>query len=90
MFNGRENRVLYFPGIEYLKGFRIILEELKSEGRMCQQMVLKDPKQLNSSFKKVVSDVKSRLIFNLNVLFVFQPKKNKSWGIEKFLRTVNK
>ncbi|XP_063796921.1 interleukin-17 receptor D [Pseudophryne corroboree] len=43
-------------GIEYLKGFRIILEELKSEGRMCQQMVLKDPKQLNSSFKKVVME----------------------------------
>ncbi|XP_073448353.1 interleukin-17 receptor D [Aquarana catesbeiana] len=43
-------------GIEYLKGFRIILEELKSEGRMCQQMVLKDPRQLNSSFKKAVME----------------------------------
>uniref|UniRef100_A0A8C5F032 Interleukin-17 receptor D n=1 Tax=Gopherus evgoodei TaxID=1825980 RepID=A0A8C5F032_9SAUR len=31
--------------IEFLKGFRVILEELKSEGRQCQQMVLKDPKQ---------------------------------------------
>ncbi|XP_059572102.1 interleukin-17 receptor D isoform X1 [Alligator mississippiensis] len=39
-------------GIEFLKGFRVILEELKSEGRQCQQMVLKDPKQLNSSFKR--------------------------------------
>uniref|UniRef100_A0A8D0E7J4 Interleukin-17 receptor D n=1 Tax=Salvator merianae TaxID=96440 RepID=A0A8D0E7J4_SALMN len=38
-------------GIEYLKGFRVILEELKSEGRQCQQLVLKDPKQLNSSYK---------------------------------------
>ncbi|KAM9102927.1 interleukin-17 receptor D isoform 2-T2 [Sarcophilus harrisii] len=39
-------------GIEFLKGFRVILEELKSEGRQCQQMLLKDPKQLNSSFKR--------------------------------------
>ncbi|EMP34925.1 Interleukin-17 receptor D [Chelonia mydas] len=39
-------------GIEFLKGFRVILEELKSEGRQCQQMVLKDPKQLNSGFKR--------------------------------------
>nr|XP_006130971.1 interleukin-17 receptor D isoform X2 [Pelodiscus sinensis] len=39
-------------GIEFLKGFRVVLEELKSEGRQCQQMVLKDPKQLNSGFKR--------------------------------------
>ncbi|KAK2496064.1 hypothetical protein MC885_012225 [Smutsia gigantea] len=39
-------------GIEFLKGFRVILEELKSEGRQCQQLILKDPKQLNSSFKR--------------------------------------
>ncbi|KAH0630133.1 hypothetical protein JD844_012797 [Phrynosoma platyrhinos] len=38
-------------GIEFLKGFRVILEELKSEGRQCQQLALKDPKQLNSSYK---------------------------------------
>ncbi|KAM8930447.1 interleukin-17 receptor D [Pelodytes ibericus] len=41
-------------GIEYLKGFRVVLEELKSEGRLCQQMILKDPRQLNSTYKKVV------------------------------------
>lgn len=46
---------LLFAGIEYLKGFRVILEELKSEGRQCQQMVLKDPKQLSPSFKQTVS-----------------------------------
>ncbi|XP_040603712.1 interleukin-17 receptor D isoform X2 [Mesocricetus auratus] len=46
--------ILWSPGalgIEFLKGFRVILEELKSEGRQCQQLILKDPKQLNSSFK---------------------------------------
>ncbi|XP_076985049.1 interleukin-17 receptor D isoform X4 [Tamandua tetradactyla] len=47
--------VLWSPGalgIEFLKGFRVILEELKSEGSQCQQLILKDPKQLNSSFKR--------------------------------------
>ncbi|XP_017199381.3 interleukin-17 receptor D isoform X1 [Oryctolagus cuniculus] len=47
--------ILWSPGalgIEFLKGFRVILEELKSEGRQCQQLFLKDPKQLNSSFKR--------------------------------------
>ncbi|XP_023571493.1 interleukin-17 receptor D, partial [Octodon degus] len=47
--------ILWSPGalgIEFLKGFRVILEELKSEGRQCQQLILKDPKQLNSSFKR--------------------------------------
>ncbi|XP_006892276.1 PREDICTED: interleukin-17 receptor D [Elephantulus edwardii] len=47
--------ILWSPGalgIEFLKGFRVILEELKSEGRQCQQLILKDPKQFNSSFKR--------------------------------------
>lgn len=47
--------ILLRLGIEFLKGFRVILEELKSEGRQCQQLILKDPKQLNSSFKRTVS-----------------------------------
>ncbi|KAM8759348.1 interleukin-17 receptor D isoform 2-T2 [Rhynchonycteris naso] len=47
--------ILWSPGalgIEFLKGFRVILEELKSEGRQCQQLILKDPKQLNGSFRR--------------------------------------
>ncbi|XP_048211736.1 interleukin-17 receptor D isoform X2 [Perognathus longimembris pacificus] len=47
--------ILWSPGalgIEFLKGFRVILEELKSEGRQCQQLILKDPKQLDSSLKR--------------------------------------
>ncbi|XP_029456783.1 interleukin-17 receptor D [Rhinatrema bivittatum] len=43
-------------GIEITKGFRVILEELKSEGRLCQQIILKDPKQLNLSFKRTVME----------------------------------
>nr|XP_028574935.1 interleukin-17 receptor D isoform X1 [Podarcis muralis] len=50
-------------GIEFLKGFRVILEELKSEGRQCQQLVLKDPKQLNSSYKW--TGVESQSFLNL-------------------------
>lgn len=46
---------LLLAGIEYLRGFRVILEELKSEGRQCQQVVLKDPKQLSPGFKRTVS-----------------------------------
>lgn len=54
--------ILLFVGIEYLKGFRVILEELKSEGRQCQQMVLRDPKQLSPSFKRAVSAFVSRKV----------------------------
>ncbi|XP_073207599.1 interleukin-17 receptor D isoform X5 [Lepidochelys kempii] len=54
-------------GIEFLKGFRVILEELKSEGRQCQQMVLKDPKQLNSGFKRTEqnTDITSCVLQNI-------------------------
>ncbi|KAE8612709.1 hypothetical protein XENTR_v10012958 [Xenopus tropicalis] len=43
-------------GMDYLKGFRVVVEELKSEGRFCQQMVMKDPKQLNGNYKRVVME----------------------------------
>ncbi|XP_007192353.2 interleukin-17 receptor D [Balaenoptera acutorostrata] len=58
--------ILWSPGalgIEFLKGFRVILEELKSEGRQCQQLILKDPKQLNSSFKR--AGVESQPFLNM-------------------------
>uniref|UniRef100_A0A8C9FV76 Interleukin-17 receptor D n=1 Tax=Pavo cristatus TaxID=9049 RepID=A0A8C9FV76_PAVCR len=51
-YTGSVLNALLFAGIEYLRGFRVILEELKSEGRQCQQMVLRDPKQLSPSFKR--------------------------------------
>uniref|UniRef100_A0A9L0ST13 Interleukin-17 receptor D n=1 Tax=Equus caballus TaxID=9796 RepID=A0A9L0ST13_HORSE len=50
--SGLHNITFRYDSIEFLKGFRVILEELKSEGRQCQQLILKDPKQLNSSFKR--------------------------------------
>ncbi|OXB83030.1 UNVERIFIED_CONTAM: hypothetical protein H355_001373, partial [Colinus virginianus] len=50
--SGLLNITFKYDRIEYLRGFRVILEELKSEGRQCQQMVLRDPKQLSPSFKR--------------------------------------
>ncbi|KAI5093381.1 interleukin-17 receptor D isoform 2 precursor [Silurus meridionalis] len=40
-------------GIEHVKGFRVYLEEKNPEGKQCQHMILKDPRQLNFSFKNV-------------------------------------
>ncbi|XP_043934703.1 interleukin-17 receptor D isoform X2 [Protopterus annectens] len=47
----------WFPSpldIEYLKGFKVILEESNSEGRQCQHMSLRDPKELNYTFQTVI------------------------------------
>ncbi|XP_069062567.1 interleukin-17 receptor D isoform X2 [Pleurodeles waltl] len=54
--NDLPNITFKYDSLEFLKGFRVILEELKSEGRLCQQMTLKDPKQLNASFIKSVME----------------------------------
>lgn len=43
-------------GIEHVKGFRVYLEDKNPEGKQCQHMILKDPRQLNFSFKNVVSE----------------------------------
>lgn len=49
-------------GIEHIKGFRVYLEDKNPEGKRCQHLVLKDPKQLNFSHKNTVTD-NSRLRF---------------------------
>lgn len=43
------------PGIEHVKGFRVYLEDKNPEGKQCQHMILKDPRQLNFSYKTIVS-----------------------------------
>ncbi|XP_030063168.1 interleukin-17 receptor D isoform X2 [Microcaecilia unicolor] len=80
-------------GIEFIKGFRVILEELKSEGRLCQQIVLKDPKQLNLSFRRTV--LESQPFLNLKFetdYFVkvvpFPSVKNESNYHPFFFRTL--
>ncbi|KAK6318788.1 hypothetical protein J4Q44_G00099990 [Coregonus suidteri] len=40
-------------GIEHVKGFRVYLEGKDPEGKQCQHMILKDPRQLNFSYKNV-------------------------------------
>uniref|UniRef100_A0A673NNQ0 Interleukin-17 receptor D n=1 Tax=Sinocyclocheilus rhinocerous TaxID=307959 RepID=A0A673NNQ0_9TELE len=40
-------------GIEHVKGFRVYLEDKNPEGKQCQHMILKDPRQLNFSYKTV-------------------------------------
>ncbi|KAG7478147.1 hypothetical protein MATL_G00077380 [Megalops atlanticus] len=40
-------------GIEHVRGFRVYLEDKNPEGKQCQHMVLKDPRQLNFSFRNV-------------------------------------
>lgn len=51
-------------GIEHIKGFRIYLEDKNPEGKQCQQLVLKDPRQLNFSYKNTVGrKVLSHVIF---------------------------
>lgn len=42
-------------GIEHVKGFRVYLEDKNPEGKQCQHMILKDPRQLNFSYKTIVS-----------------------------------
>lgn len=44
-------------GIEHVKGFRVYLEDKNPEGKQCQHMILKDPRQLNFSYKTIVSVV---------------------------------
>ncbi|XP_028905564.1 interleukin-17 receptor D [Ornithorhynchus anatinus] len=79
-------------GIEFLKGFRVVLEELKSEGRQCQQMILKDPKQLNSSFKR--TGIESQPFLNMKFetdyfvkIVPFPSIKNESNYHPYFFRT---
>lgn len=41
-------------GIEHIKGFRVYLEDKNPEGKQCQHLILKDPRQLNFSYKNTV------------------------------------
>uniref|UniRef100_H3ANI2 Interleukin-17 receptor D n=1 Tax=Latimeria chalumnae TaxID=7897 RepID=H3ANI2_LATCH len=50
-------------GIEFLKGFKVILKEIKSDRPQCQYMVLQNPKVLNFSFRETV--IKSQSFLNL-------------------------
>lgn len=42
-------------GIEHVKGFRVYLEEKSPEGKQCQHLLLKEPRQLNFSYRNTVN-----------------------------------
>ncbi|KAM3620938.1 uncharacterized protein V6R79_003899 [Siganus canaliculatus] len=48
-------------GIEHVKGFRVYLEDKNPDGKQCQHLILKDPRQLNFSFRSTVGPEPSRV-----------------------------
>uniref|UniRef100_A0A8C9U1W4 Interleukin-17 receptor D n=1 Tax=Scleropages formosus TaxID=113540 RepID=A0A8C9U1W4_SCLFO len=79
-------------GIEHVKGFRVYLEDKNPEGKQCQHMVLKDPRQLNFSFKNVrMSSLPfSGLAFETDYMVRIVPFPtfmNESYFPPSFLRT---
>lgn len=54
IFSGLDLVCIVSPGIEHVKGFRVYLEDKNPEGKQCQHMILKEPRQLNFSYKSVV------------------------------------
>uniref|UniRef100_A0A3B4AVJ3 Interleukin 17 receptor D N-terminal domain-containing protein n=1 Tax=Periophthalmus magnuspinnatus TaxID=409849 RepID=A0A3B4AVJ3_9GOBI len=41
-------------GIEHIKGFRVYLEDKNPERKQCQHLILKEPRQLNYTYKSMV------------------------------------
>uniref|UniRef100_A0AAY5EWH5 Interleukin-17 receptor D n=1 Tax=Electrophorus electricus TaxID=8005 RepID=A0AAY5EWH5_ELEEL len=79
-------------GIEHVKGFRVYLEDKNPEGKQCQHMILKDPRQLNFSFKNVVMSSQPfvGLAFDMDYMVRIVPFPtfmNDSFFPPSFLRT---
>ncbi|XP_043107669.1 interleukin-17 receptor D [Puntigrus tetrazona] len=79
-------------GIEHVKGFRVYLEDKNPEGKQCQHMILKDPRQLNFSYKSVrmSSQPFSGLAFETDYMVRIVPFPtflNDSFFPPSFLRT---
>ncbi|KAM8917239.1 interleukin-17 receptor D isoform 2-T2 [Spinachia spinachia] len=79
-------------GIEHIKGFRVYLEDKNPEGKRCQHLVLKDPRQLNYSYKntKLSSQPFSGLTFDTDYMVrvvPFPTLMNESFFPPAFLRT---
>ncbi|KAF3856756.1 hypothetical protein F7725_017479 [Dissostichus mawsoni] len=78
-------------GIEHIKGFRVYLEDKNPEGKQCQHLLLKDPRQLNCSYKNTAeqSDVQ-RVTFDTDYMVrvvPFPTLMNESFFPPSFLRT---
>ncbi|XP_034725367.1 interleukin-17 receptor D [Etheostoma cragini] len=79
-------------GIEHIKGFRVYLEDKNPEGKQCQHLILKDPRQLNCSHKntKLSSQPFSGLTFDTDYMVrvvPFPTLMNESFFPPSFLRT---
>lgn len=79
-------------GIEHVKGFRVYLEDKNPEGKQCQHMILKEPRQLNFSYKNVrlSSQPFSGLAFETDYMVRIVPFPtfmNDSFFPPSFLRT---
>ncbi|XP_043977678.1 interleukin-17 receptor D [Gambusia affinis] len=79
-------------GIEHIKGFRVYLEDKNPDGKQCQHLILKDPRQLNYSFKstKLSSQPFSSLTFDTDYMVrvvPFPSLMNESFFPPSFLRT---
>ncbi|XP_008319270.1 interleukin-17 receptor D [Cynoglossus semilaevis] len=79
-------------GIEHIKGFRVYLEDKNPEGKQCQHLILKDPRQLNFSYKstKLSSQPFSGLTFDTDYMVrvvPFPSLMNESFFPPSFLRT---
>ncbi|XP_077384810.1 interleukin-17 receptor D isoform X2 [Festucalex cinctus] len=79
-------------GIEHIKGFRVYLEDKNPDGKRCQHLVLKDPRQLNFSYKstKLSSQPFSGLSFDTDYMVrvvPFPTLMNDSFFPPSFLRT---
>lgn len=79
-------------GIEHIKGFRVYLEDKNPDGKQCQHLILKDPRQLNFSFRttKLSSQPFSGLTFDTDYMVrvvPFPSLMNESFFPPSFLRT---
>ncbi|KAM9860117.1 interleukin-17 receptor D [Aulostomus maculatus] len=79
-------------GIEHIKGFRVYLEDKNPEGKQCQHLVLKDPRQLNFSHRntRLSSQPFSGLTFDTDYMVrvvPFPTLMNESFFPPSFLRT---
>ncbi|KAI7794982.1 interleukin-17 receptor D isoform X2 [Triplophysa rosa] len=79
-------------GIEHIKGFRVYLEDKNPEGKQCQHLILKDPRQLNFSYKtaRMSSQPFLGLAFEMDYMVRVVPFPtflNDSFFPPSFLRT---
>ncbi|KAK7899413.1 hypothetical protein WMY93_020266 [Mugilogobius chulae] len=79
-------------GIEHIKGFRVYLEDKNPERKQCQHLILKEPRQLNYSYKstRLSSQTFSGLSFDTDYMIrvvPFPSLMNESFFPPSFLRT---